>query len=234
MLKKLSVLLVCIFLCASILAGCASTSPASSPVGAGDTTPSADQVDTVSPSDNSEQSSDAYQKGTVTETSYSSDYANISFTAPEGYIMATAEELDEAVEFSSEVMYADVDKKILDYAKANVVYEMMVSDPSGAPNVSVMIEKLALRNMTEKQYLDNVKPQLMEIMEYTFADYTTAEIAGETYTLLTATAEMEGVELIQDIYIRKKDDRIIGIIVSYLASIQEATDALLAEFKKKN
>ena len=182
--------------------------------------------------------SKTYEKGVLTETSFESEYLDLRFTAPDGYIMATQEDMDELIDFGGETTYVDGNKLNLDYAKAATVYEMMVSAPVGYPNVFVLVEKLLLSNMSVDQYLDSLKDQLLNVdsLDYMISDErVSVKVAGENYTQLSTVIHypnMPGLEVIQNYLVRKIDNRVLCFIVTYTANTKDKTDTLLTFFTK--
>ena len=211
--KTFFIFAVCLMLCVVVFAGCKKTED---PKNGGDQTPAV-----------------TYVKGKVSPTGFESEYLNLKFTAPRNFIMATEAELDALIKESADVVYADANKTLIDYALSNTVYEMMVSDSSGSPNLMVLVEKLVLSNMTESQYLDSIKTQVIEPfaamgMQMNFNAIKTVDVAGETYTVLPAVVPNT---LRQDYYVRKKEDRMVTIIVSYTDGTTRQAETLLAAFE---
>jgi len=205
---------VCLLLCVSVFAGCKKTDDPNKTNG--DNTPEV-----------------TYVKGKVSATGFESEYLNLKFTAPRNFVMATDAELDALIKEGADVAYTDADKKLIDYAMSNTVYEMMVSDPSGSPNIIVLVEKLLLSNLTETQYLDTLKAQIVAPfaemgLQMTFNAVKTVDVAGETYTVLPAVVPGQ---LRQDYYVRKKDDRMVTIIVSYTDATTRQMETLIAAFE---
>jgi len=170
-----------------------------------------------------------YERGILTDTGYESRYLGLRFTAPAGYIMVTDEELMALMGLGAE--YLDIDQKTLDYALLTTVYEMMVTAPSGSPNVNLLVEKLPFRNITVEQYFDAVKPQLVEF-GYEVFDLPSVEIAGQTYQQLGSSLDMFGTTLLQRYMTRKIDDRMVSFIASATPDKEEALSALMGAFKK--
>lgn len=174
-----------------------------------------------------------YEKGILTSTSLQSRYLNISFTAPSGYIMLTPEEIDSLVTFVGETIYKDANQEEIDYAKAQGVYEMFVQDPSGIPNMSIIVEKTT-SGMTYINFANSLKEQLNDIdgMDYTFSQsLTDAAIAGTQYKKLSASLIYMEYEMKQDIYLRLKDDRMISITMTYSDDTKTTADTLLNAIK---
>lgn len=178
-------------------------------------------------------SDDEYIKGTLTSNSLKSTYLNISFTAPSGYIMATDEEIDSMVTFTGEIIFKDQNKEIIDYAKANVVYEMFVQDSSGLPNMSIIVEKLQ-SGVSYDEYINSLKYQMGNIddMEYNFSAGTSeVMVAGSAYKKLSAQLVYMEIEMNQDFYMRIKGDRLISITLTYSDDTRSQANSLMNAIK---
>jgi hypothetical protein len=174
-----------------------------------------------------------YVKGTVTDDTYESEFLNLSFKAPEDYSMVPEETLDQYLQFASETMYKDADKKMIDYAKAVTVYEMMCAEnTTNTPNVNIVVENLSGKKITVDEYIEQSKEQLENSgIEYTFGDtINDVEIAGEKYRELDCVGNYSGQEVLQQMYIRKVNDRMVVLTVTYTDDTAEAKEALLAGF----
>lgn len=180
-----------------------------------------------------ESSKNEYAKGTITDDTFESKFLNLSFKAPEDYSMVPEETLDQYIQFASETIYKDSDQKIIDYAKAVTVYEMMCAEnTTNTPNVNIVVENLLGKKITEEEYIEKSKEQLENSgIEYTFGDTTKdVELAGEKYTVLDCVGNYSGQEVLQQMYIRKVDDRMVVLTVTYTEDTAEAKDTLLAGF----
>ncbi len=63
-----------------------------------------------------------YQKGTVTSNSFESEYLDLRFTLPQGFIMATEQEINDLMDIGADAM--GIDGKTVDFAKLITVYEV--------------------------------------------------------------------------------------------------------------
>ena len=177
---------------------------------------------------------DSYVKGEVTETSWESEYLGMRFECPEGYVMATAEELDQMIEAGGEIVYEDEDSFAIDYAKAVTVYEMSAASEEGIPNVSISVDKIPFGEADVDAYFDAVETQLSELqsddIQYEIGDRSTAEIDGIEFTVLSALATTSGVTMNQDYYGRVVEDRVMVIIVTYAEEYGITADDILNGF----
>jgi len=169
-----------------------------------------------------------YERGILTETGFESKYLNIRFTLPEGFLMATEEDMRTIMGIGSEV--TGIDSNI---ANLTTVYEMMVSAPIGIPNVSLMAEKLLLSNMTVEQYFDSLKKILsnVETLNYEFDNQITSiEIAGQTYKQLSTS--LPNFNIFQNYIFRKKGNRMIGFITIHSLDTKQDLEFLMSRFYK--
>ena len=157
-----------------------------------------------------------FKKGTVTSSGYVSEYLNLTFVLPDNYVMATEDELDDMI---SEI--TSMDQSSLESLSA----EMLAASLTGDPNVIVIVEKLVLSNITEMQYLELSGTV---IPDNSLNKVTEVEIAGQTYKRLKSTNEDL---LIQDLYARKQDDRMILITVTYTAETTDQMKEMMSAFK---
>jgi hypothetical protein len=191
-------------------------------------------TDSVTPAGNGvggAKSSNEYEKGSFDETSFESKYLNLRFTLPDGFVMATEEDINNMMNLGADVM--GLNKKIVDYASLTTVYEMMASAPSGLPNVIVGVEKLQLSNITLDQYFDALKTQLANLpeMNYEFSgDIASLEIAGQSYKQLTATLNMADQSITQRYIARKNDNRMVFFITTGDPDTEKELSTLIAGF----
>ena len=230
-MKKFLAMVMIVCVSVSVLSGCGGESDAKpsdaavTPTGtaAASSTPDAP---TATPT------AAAYEKGVLTENTFESAYIGVRYTASGDYVMATEAETLTLMGIGAET--AGIDSKTLDYALLTTVYEMMVSTPSGIPNLSVMVEKLPMQNITVEQYLGILKEQLSSVssMKYDLSgEIDSVSIAGQTYSRFIAHVEMSGIEMQQYYIFRKTDDRIIGFIGTCTPDTTDALDALLNSFE---
>lgn len=175
-----------------------------------------------------------YEKGTINEDSFESEFLDIKFTVPEGYSLFSQEVMDQYVQFASEIAYKDKDQKVIDYTKAITVFEMMCGESvTNTPNVNIVVENLiGKKDITVDDYIESSKQQLTSTgFEYTFGDITKdVELAGEKYTVFECVGNYSGQEVLQQLYIRKVADRMMVLTVTYTEDTKEAKDTLLAGF----
>lgn len=168
-----------------------------------------------------------YKKGTVTDTTFESEYLNVKYTLPENYTMVSQEEMDQIMQSAAEVVYTD--DKMIDYAKSVLVYEFMAKNEKN-DNINISLENLKGKKVGVDEYVEFSKKQLTNSgLPYTYDDETTKEtLAGNDYTVLKAHVEYNGISLDQDLYIRKIGDRMMSLIFSYQSEdeLQKMKDSI--------
>ena len=102
-----------------------------------------------------------YTKGTLMEDGWESEWLGLRFTAPEGMVMSTEEELAATMGLGQEVLAQDFTEQQLAYAEIATVYEMMCSDAMGS-NVILMAEKLPIA-LTAEQYIEVLSEQITSV-----------------------------------------------------------------------
>lgn len=185
--------------------------------------------------DQEEEASGAYEKGTVDGNNFESAWLGVRYEAPEGFIMASEEELEQLLLTGGELIYEDDAQKFIDYAKLTTVYEMMTYLPqannAGDPNLNLVVEK---NNASAEEYGEALKAQ-MDVMyaqaEVEWKDVTNAAVGGIDCLEYDVSINIEGQALNQSYYIADKDGRVICFILSYTDAQKENADALMNAFK---
>ncbi len=178
-------------------------------------------------------SEDTYQKGVMTQNSFDSEWLDISFRLPENMTMATQEEMDELMRNAAGLVYGEHAMEVYDYTKLQNVYEMQaMGETYGLPGIQIMVEKPGVRGISETEYADVLRRNLTQYnipgtKYYVYDDLYSAEIAGRQYVMLRTEVVYEnGAVMYQDYCIRKKEERIICIIVSYIHGMEDELNKL--------
>ena len=177
---------------------------------------------------------DNYTRGVITDDGFESEFLNLRFTLPAGFHMLSEEDLEDLVEFAGEIIRDNEGR--IDFAEALTVMEMMAVAPMGSPSVGVAVERVPAR-MTVEAYLESMKEEALEEMsaqgmDITFSDETvTVEFAGETYTQLSATMYMFGMEVNQRYLVRQIGNRMVGLAFSYFPEAEAELQVLIDAFE---
>lgn len=187
-------------------------------------------------SDTTEATADApYEKGTITETDYQSEWLNLKFTPPETVVMNTEEELESVMRQGQSTLEEASGVELGEDALSGTVYEMMASSVSGFPNVSLVVEDATMENMTVDQYFLAAQQMLDATqMGYTYSDLTDTQIGGQDFRVMETSVTINDYEVLQKYCTRKQGGKFVSIILSYTADTQTEADEVLAAFTPLN
>ena len=145
------------------------------------------------------------------------------------YVGYSTEEIAKIMEIGVEQLNQD-QKELAELAKQTTVYGMVVNNPTTGENVSVLLEKPAVK-ITTDTYLETLKSQLQLVssIKYEIGEASTTKIGNENYSVLSAKATVSDVTVGQNYYVKAEGDYIITIIVTTTAD--EQLNTILASFK---
>ncbi len=170
-----------------------------------------------------------FEKGESTEKSYKSKFLGVSFVAPEGFYMATEEQIKEIAAEPND--FNNLTQDELDAANAVIEYEMMSFSSTTGSSVIVACEKKALPIITEDIYLDSVQQQLKDSRIQT-GEKSKVTIAGREYKCITAKVAMNAQVMLNQVYcVRVIGDYSALITFSYADGQDAEYDLLLNTFK---
>ena len=207
------------------------------PVLAEDAAQTEAEADTASDeaSDTAEAADTPYEKGTITETDYQSEWLNLKFTPPETVVMNTEEELKSVMRQGQSTLEESSGVELGEDALSGTVYEMMASSVSGFPNVSLVVEDAALENMTVDQYFLAAQQMLDATqMGYTYSDPVDAQIGGQDFRVMETSVTINDYEVLQKYCTRKQGGKFVSIILSYTTDTAAEADEILAAFTPLN
>ena len=172
-----------------------------------------------------------YEKGTITDTDFQSEWLNLKFTPPETVVMNTEKELQSVMKQGQSTLEESSGVELGEDALSGTVYEMMASSVSGFPNVSLVVEDAALENMTVDQYFLAAQQMLDATgMGYTYSDITDVQIAGQDFRVMETTVTINDYEVLQKYCTRKQGGKFVSIILSYTTDTTAEADEILAAF----
>lgn len=173
---------------------------------------------------------EAIARGVIDENNvYTSEFAGIKFTLPEGWVYSTDEQIANMMNVGVELLNENKDNlsKILEQT---AIYDMVANDQTNGTSVMVMFEK-SLLNVNEEFYLNNVKKGLESVTELDYQitdEITTETVGGKEYKVLTAT--VPAYNMVQKYYVVKKGDYFVDILVTYIDGVVDL-NAVLANFQ---
>lgn len=176
-----------------------------------------------------ETASAGYYPGVLTETGYESEFLGFRYTTPEGFTIATEEEMEEMTEAGQELLSEDYSDLQMAYADIVTINELMVSDEYGIVNFNITLEKTAVDLET---YVTLFKEQIagLTAMTIEIVSEEEAELAGSTYTKLTAQVESQGYVMWQEYYLRKQDERLVALVTTWLDGMDAEKETMMSGF----
>ncbi len=185
------------------------------------------QVNNENNADNNQSTSKTISRGKWDDKVYTSEFANLKFTLPDGWTRSTDEEIAKTMQLGEEVLKNE-ELYISEISKLNVIYDMMAKNTSTNGSVAVMMEK-SVGNA--KEYAEALKAQLGQVtqMNYTIGDFTETKIGGNTYTVVPAKASVSGANVLQNYYLRDEGEYVVAILITETS--QENLDKVINSFK---
>ena len=173
---------------------------------------------------------EAIARGVIDENNvYTSEFADITFTLPEGLRYADDTEIANMMNVGAELL-TENEEDVTEILEQTALYDMVAKDDYYGTSVMVMFEKATL-DVSVDYYLKNVKTGLESVTAYNYEvsdEITTETVGGKEYKVLTATVPAYG--LTQKYYVEKKDGYFIDILVTYYDTYVDL-DTLLANFQ---
>ncbi len=173
----------------------------------------------------------AYTPGTFTDAGYETEFLGFRFNTPEGFALATAEELDQLMGVSMDSLSesGEITEAQAKYAELTSIYELMVTDSMGITNANIVLEKTAIPLNT---YIEVLKEQLqdMSMMSVTFTGEEEVQLAGATYTKISADVESSGIVMYQDYYLRKVEGYIMCMTLTWADGFEAEKEAIINAF----
>lgn len=153
-----------------------------------------------------------YKKGTVTDTTYESEFVGVKYTAPEGWEIVSQQELD-AME-----------------AQTGTACELQAYNPADGSSVNIILEKLPADTITEEMYINSIVNSVEKAAEFdveNISDSETYELAGQTYKVLSFTVSQNDVVYYQKYYVRQKGEYMI--VVSAVSQSEDVVNSGIAD-----
>jgi hypothetical protein len=170
-----------------------------------------------------------FKKGVIDGDVYTSDFAGVKFTAPEGWTFAKDDYILSMMNIGLEAMGDDaaITKALLDQA---VIYDALCMDQTTGANIIFEFENLAKEVPDPSKYtlddvIDSFDKQLSAVssIKYEKKETDTVTLAGQEYTKLVYSAEMSNISMEQVFYVRREGDLVFCIIASNGQSGEDMT-----------
>ena len=174
----------------------------------------------------SELSDDGFVMGTVEDGVYKSSFNELQFTAPEGFVFATEEEILAAMNIGAEVIGGEKGELYKQLAQQSTIYDMMAQNDETGDNIMVMYENLnaygeGIADLYDvDMYVEAIESQFAALessgITYNQKEKATVNIGGKDYTKVDFECEYTdyGINTTQAYYITKNGNYMVAIIAS--------------------
>jgi len=173
-----------------------------------------------------------YIVGNVVGDNFDSEWLNLRFTAPEGFIMVAQDEMFEMMQIGLDFM--DIDRSLVTWAEMAVVPEMMAMLPDGSVSANVITERVLLGNITIDQYIEAALRQLEAVVGWGVNfndDMGPVNFAGLEWYAYTVDIHAFGLDWRYQYLVRRFDNR-MALVTIYATVDQEAyIDVLMNSFR---
>lgn len=191
---------------------------------AGQTVAASDETqsgsDNLPQSENGDENTAAYKKGSWNGNVYTNSTLGLTFTLPDGWMIADEENIEQTVGGNEAVGGNDKKDDKKDH-KNESPYDFMIVDAQTNANILLLAEDVSTAmggsGMTESDYLTTIKSNLLSGQQtsYTPGEITTAVIAGETYSKMEVAVLYNGyTSLTQTYYCKKVGSHMLSFIAS--------------------
>ena len=145
---------------------------------------------------------------------YTNEFLGIKLTLPEGWSYSDEEQIASMMNIGVELLNDD-QKELAEISKLNTVYYVVANNAETGDNLSIMSEKPA-QDVTVDYYINALKTQLtaVESLKYTINETTKATIGNNECDVLSVTAEVSGVSILQKYYVYKQDKYFVVVIAT--------------------
>jgi len=190
------------------------------------------QDSTTNNNNNNNQTTSDYVRGTRTGTNnFASEFLNLRFTTPAGFILLDDDEMEDLLGISMEYVLGD--DGLTNFAQAMLVYEMVATNPLTGNSAQVIVERMISRNISMEDYLEASRDQFMRVFPNAeFSEAGTKEFAGETYTYFSVKSSAFGMDMNQKSLIRQIDNRMVVIMFTIVDGNDDDLEIMLNGFRE--
>lgn len=169
-----------------------------------------------------------FEKGSIKDSVYTNETADLTFTLPEGWTFSSEEELKTLMDQAGEVVGEDTAKA----ADITTLYDCMAVSADQTANIIFMYENTALSgnaDISAKDYADAVIDGLLATSATTGLNYQVGEageieIAGKTYYCGVTTVDLgEGVVMEQRYVLRKLDKYMLSMCITTFPGLSDTS-----------
>ncbi len=158
-------------------------------------------------------STEKFPKGEWNNGVYENKFLGLKFKLPDGWKYSSDEEIAKNLNNGLELLNEDQREKVEEALETKGVFYLQANDLTTNNNVQVFTEKVPT-GISEEAYLEQVSKQLsaLENVNYNIGEIAKEKVTNKEYT--TLQVEVPEYNVLQKYFIYKKDNYIVGIIVT--------------------
>lgn len=158
-------------------------------------------------------STEEFPKGEWNNGVYENKFLGLKFKLPDGWKYSSDEEIAKNLNNGLELFNEDQREKVEEALENKGVFYLQANDLTTNNNVQVFTEKVPT-GISEEAYLEQVSKQLsaLETVNYNIGEIAKEKVTNKEYT--TLQVEVPEYNVLQKYFIYKKDNYIVGIIVT--------------------
>ena len=158
-------------------------------------------------------STEEFPKGECNNGVYENKFLGLKFKLPDGWKYSSDEEIAKNLNNGLELLNEDQREKVEEALETKGVFYLQANDLTTNNNVQVFTEKVPT-GISEEAYLEQVSKQLsaLENVNYNIGEIAKEKVTNKEYT--TLQVEVPEYNVLQKYFIYKKDNYIVGIIVT--------------------
>ena len=174
-----------------------------------------------------------FTRGTWSGNVYTSNQLGLSFTKPDGWIIATDEEMAEIMGLGMDMIGGEFTPEMLEMAGLTTIHDLVVSNPDTGAMVQIIAERLVFPNnrMSAPDYIDVVAEMLMETMGWEVnTDFPNMRLGTYTWYVYGTAAEiMPGFNIYGRYLVDVRDGFALTIQIVY-SEVSESAEEIIAMF----
>ena len=158
-------------------------------------------------------STEKFPKGEWNNGVYENKFLGLNFKLPDGWKYSSDEEIAKNLNNGLELLNEDQREKVEEALETKGVFYLQANDLTTNNNVQGFTEKVPT-GISEEAYLEQVSKQLsaLENVNYNIGEIAKEKVTNKEYT--TLQVEVPEYNVLQKYFIYKKDNYIVGIIVT--------------------
>ena len=182
--------------------------------------------------DEEEVTAHGFTRGTWDGDTFTSNQLGISFTKPDGWLVATDEEMAGIMGLGMEMMDLEFTPEMLELAGLTTIHDMVVSNPETGAMVQIMAERLVFPNtrISVEDYIDIVAEMLLSMDWTVDTDFPNTRLGTYTWYVYGSAAEViPGFSIYGRYFVDIRDGFALTIQIVY-SEASESVEEIIAMF----